>query len=113
MNVAYRHGLDLSAHRSMTLSWKNVQEADLIVVMHPEQERALAREFGRRRGVTVLGDLDPAPITTRAVQDPFGLGEAVFESSYSRIDRCVEALVAVLSAYSYELPKRDAAARFA
>jgi len=38
----------------------------------------------------VLGDLDPQPVRTRAIVDPFGHGEEMFEEVYARVDRCVE-----------------------
>jgi hypothetical protein len=46
----------------------------------------------------VLGDLDPLPIRQRTIQDPWGASDAVFEDSYSRIERCVRELARTLGA---------------
>lgn len=87
--VAAAHGLDLAIHRSKLLTPEAVRDAQRIVVMEPGQRTALRRSFGRRGGVTVLGDLDPDPIPRRAIKDPDGGAREVFEDVYARIDRCV------------------------
>jgi protein-tyrosine-phosphatase len=96
--VASRRGFDLSHHLSTQLSQEEVRKTDLIVVMNAAQRRALIELFGRQRdSVLVLGDLDPLPIETRAIRDPIGQSEEVFEASYDRIDRCVKELVSALA----------------
>ena len=39
-----------------------------------------------------LGDLDPAPVTSRAIEDPVDQGPAVCDRAYARIERCVAEL---------------------
>ncbi len=94
--VAARRGIDLSAHRSQILTAAVARAADVIVVMDGEQERAVRAMGAAPSNVVVLGDLDPAPIETRAVRDPIGQAADVFEESYARIDRCVAALVTAI-----------------
>jgi protein-tyrosine phosphatase len=94
VDVAATRGLDLSGHRSQLLASADVHAADLIVVMDQTQRRALSAMFGRgSRDVLILGDLDPEPIETRAIQDPAEQSKEVCEQSYSRIERCVRQLV--------------------
>jgi len=91
--AAARRGGDLSSHRSRALTAELVRSADVIVVMDAAQRREVCDRFGRLpRSVIVLGDLDPAPIKTRAIRDPVDQGPEVFEESYARIERCVAEL---------------------
>jgi protein-tyrosine-phosphatase len=94
--VARRRGLDLSQHRSQFITKELVDAADLIVVMDQGQRRGIEQRFGRRAGVVVLGDLDPDPIDTRTVRDPYNQREDVFEAVYARIDRAVSTLARAL-----------------
>jgi protein-tyrosine-phosphatase len=91
--TATRRGLDLSTHRSQLLTSGLIAASDLIVVMDERQKRALRTDFGRSDGVVLLGDLDPDPIDTRTVRDPYDQDETIFEAVYERIDRCIHALV--------------------
>jgi protein-tyrosine-phosphatase len=95
--AAARYGVDLRDHRSQLATADLVRAADVIVVMEPEQRRIVCQRFGRAaRDVLLLGDLDPAPITSRAITDPWEQGPAVCEAVYQRIARCVEALADAL-----------------
>jgi len=95
--AAARRGVDLSNHRSRLLTADLVSAADLLVVMEPEQQRAVCERFGRwPRDVIVLGDLDPAPIEARTIRDPIEQGPDVFEASYARIECCVREFASVL-----------------
>jgi protein-tyrosine phosphatase len=92
--VAASRGLDLARHQSKQLARELVRGADLVVVMEPGQAHALWTRFGRVPGrVLVLGDLDPLPIATRSIRDPIEQPWEVFEESYTRIDRCLSALI--------------------
>lgn len=95
IDAAERRGIDLRAHRSQLLT-SALAAADLVVVMDSGQQRSLATQFGRTTGVVLLGDLDPHPIDTRTVRDPYDQETAVFDAVYERIDRCIEQLVASL-----------------
>lgn len=91
--VALRRGYDVSAHRSSLIEpW--VLSAELIVVMDPAQAVELRNRFGRPHGVLlVLGDLDPRGAQQRTIRDPWGCEDAIFDQSFARIERCVDAMV--------------------
>lgn len=94
VRIAAERGLDLSDHRSETLTPARVTQAEFVVVMDARQRRAVCRLFGLDpSNVIILGDLDPEPIDTRAIRDPINQPDAVFEASYDRIDRCIRQLV--------------------
>lgn len=99
VKVAAARGLDLTAHRSALLTPAGVAGAGLVVVMDRAQQRAVCAHYGKRlREVVILGDLDPNAIETRQVNDPWNQPEPVFEACYTRIDRCLRALVEGASA---------------
>jgi len=86
-------GIDLSAHRSTLISEKIVGASDLFVVMEVGHRRTLETRYGvDRRRILVLGDLDPADITQRAIPDPYERSLEVFHDCYARLDRCIREL---------------------
>jgi protein-tyrosine phosphatase len=95
--AASRRGVDLSRHRSRLVSAKVLRTAELLVVMSPEQARAIRRLAKRPVQVLVLGDLDPELIPSRTIVDPWGASDDVFDASYDRIERCVGALVRLMT----------------
>jgi protein-tyrosine phosphatase len=97
VGAASRRGIDLSAHRSALLTGDAVRRSDLVVVMSPEQAMAVRASFVRDSLVIVLGDLDPRPIESRTIRDPWGADDAVYEASYARIERCVRALAVAVA----------------
>ena len=98
VHAARRRGVELSAHRSALVSHASVCGARLIVVMEPRQKWRLRMRFGVRPDrVLVMGDLDPLPIATRAVADPWEGDELVLEGAYARVGRCARALADALS----------------
>ncbi len=71
-----------------------MRTADVIFVMDTAQRRLLCERFGRTpRDVVLLGDFDPGPVTSRAIEDPWEQGPDVCETVYGRIERCIGALV--------------------
>ena len=98
IEVAAARGAPLDAHRSRLVTRELVLDSDLIVVMEAYQAEELAVRYGRRRGVIVLGDLDPRSFSTRTIPDPWNRGREAFVASYERIDRCLAALASSLSA---------------
>ena len=71
--------------------------ADLIVVMEELQRRSICERFGRSmRDVLLLGDLDPMPVMSRAIEDPVEQEREVCERAYARIERCVGELARAL-----------------
>lgn len=95
--AAARRGVDLARHRSALLSHASVYGAGLIVVMEPRQAWRLRVRFGVRGSrILVMGDLDPLPVRTRAVRDPWEEDNEVLEASYARLGRCVAAMAHAL-----------------
>lgn len=86
-------GVDLATHQSRQLSRDLIREVDLVLVMEPEQARAI-RSVGNGSTATtmLLGDFDPEPVSTRAIPDPYGGSLATFLACYRQIDRCVAAV---------------------
>lgn len=98
IEAARARGLDLTSHRSRLLTREMVSTAGLVVVMEAAQGRAIHEQFGRaRRDVLVLGDVDPAPIATRNIHDPYDQSLDVFSAVYERMDRCLDSFAAVLA----------------
>jgi protein-tyrosine-phosphatase len=98
--VSRRRGIDLSLHTSQLIDAQALREYDLVVVMDGRQAHDLKTAYADIGSVIVLGDLDPQPITRRAIVDPFGRSEQVFDESYARIDRCLDTLIG--AAYSFD-----------
>ncbi|HEX7120395.1 MAG TPA: hypothetical protein VF212_16495 [Longimicrobiales bacterium] len=97
VEAAARWGVDLSAHRSRRVTVEDLRRAELVVVVEPRQLRPLLRLGCPAAKLLVLGDLDPAPIDTRSIPDPFDRTESVFIESYRRIHRCLHALLGAVS----------------
>lgn len=91
-------GIDLAPHRSRRLTAEEASRAGLVVVMDPRQRRGVRRLGCPARNALVLGDLDPDPVATREIVDPFGRPAIVLLESYRRIARCVDALLRALAA---------------
>jgi protein-tyrosine phosphatase len=97
LEVSARRGLDLSLFRSRPIFSDSVDNADLVIVMDAEQERQLRRMFAvRDERIIIAGDLDPEPGSTRRIRDPWKQSIEIFESSFSRLDRCAETLITTL-----------------
>jgi len=96
VEVARERGLDLGAHRSKLVTPELVRTARLIIVMDPSQRATLIGRYGRADDIVVMGDLDPEPCSRRAIRDPVEQPREVFAASYSRIERCVAALVGTI-----------------
>jgi protein-tyrosine-phosphatase len=91
--VALGRGTDLSGHRSRLFTAEEARTVDLVVVMEGQQGRRVEARLGASPArVLVLGDLDPEPIESRAIPDPYGHDVEFFIRTYDRIDRCVAEL---------------------
>jgi len=97
IEAAAAHGIDLSTHRSQLINRALLESADLVVVMDAALSRAVVARGKTTFRVLVLGDLDPLPIETREIIDPFGAARAAFDRCYARIDRCVAELARTLA----------------
>jgi protein-tyrosine phosphatase len=88
--VAGARGTDLTAHRSQLLSRSLLDAATVVLVMNTRQRATISARRPELTGrIIVLGDLDPQPISTREIVDPWGRSRETFEDSYNRIDRCM------------------------
>lgn len=88
--AAARRGIDLTGHTSQFAIADVVRTADFVVVMDPVQRRAVCERFARSPSdVLLLGDFDPAPVPSRAIEDPVEQGPEACERAYARIERCV------------------------
>jgi protein-tyrosine phosphatase len=96
--VAGRKGLDLSAHRSRLITSDILDQADLLIVMGEDQERALRIGFGVPPDqIVVAADLDPESTHGRTVLDPWGQPIKAFEASFERLDRIAAHFVSVMN----------------
>nr|WP_244132007.1 low molecular weight phosphotyrosine protein phosphatase [Burkholderia plantarii] len=75
-------GIDISAHRSRQLVWRQCLHADLILTMDREQKAAIQGRLPHLRGkvfrVGELIDID--------IDDPYRKGSQAFEHALERID---------------------------
>lgn len=95
--AAARWGVDLTDHTSQLAFADVVRAADLIVVMDDLHRRTIRERFGRgARDLLLLGDLDPEPVTSRAIEDPVQQGPEVCDRVFARIERCVARLAKAL-----------------
>jgi protein-tyrosine phosphatase len=97
LSVARLRGIDLSSHLSTLVTPKAVSAADLVVVMSDEQAGRIRSSYGHSVRLLTLGDLDPLPIQSRTITDPWGCDEQVVDQVYSRIDRCVVQLAKLIA----------------
>ncbi len=95
--AAAQRGVDLSSHVSHLVTSRAVRSGALVVTMSADQARLVRRVANRAVWVVVLGDLDPEPISTRSILDPWGGTGETFEESYSRIDRCIWQLLLTMA----------------
>ena len=100
LGSASRFAIDLTMHRSTLITPGAIGSADLVVVMSATQARAVERTYRVRQPPLVLGDLDPGPIETRTIVDPWGGPPELFDTSYARIERCVRELALLIASSS-------------
>ncbi len=94
IQAARERGVDLTGHRSASITPASLGPGTLTVVMDPRQARELSRRFpDSDLWVLVLGDLDPGLIDTRRIFDPILHSVDVFREVYDRIGRCVDELI--------------------
>lgn len=93
LSVARTHGVDTSGHRSVVVDRAMLERADLVVLVDPAHEARLRTvASGVSVRTLVLGDLDPEPVRSRTIRDPWGEDPAVFQRVFDRLDRCLDVL---------------------
>jgi len=96
IEVAREWGVDLSNHRSITVSDPSVREADLILVMDEPQRDRLRRSFAQVDSpVIVMSDLELRAVPPRGIPDPVDQPHEVFRKVYSRISDVVETIASL------------------
>lgn len=92
--AAARRSVDNREHVSELVSAAAVEKADLVLLVDPSHRSRLRREAGAVPArVLVLGDLDPEPVDSRVVRDPWGESREVYDQVFRRLDRCLEVLL--------------------
>lgn len=90
-------GIDLGPHRSRLITTQMLREHDLVVVMETGQRtQLLTNHRVPDAQILLLGDLDPEPIETRTIPDPYAGSLEDFTRCYERVQRCIEALAGAL-----------------
>jgi protein-tyrosine phosphatase len=91
--AASRCGVDLRTHESRLFTSVTFTEHTVVFVMNALQRRSIVQAVPPVEDrVFILGDLDPMPISTREIRDPWGGSASEFDASYARVARCVAAL---------------------
>jgi protein-tyrosine-phosphatase len=92
LRSAERHALDLTQHRTTSLSAELVAWADLILVMGPSHFVRVAELGGEERTalLTAFAEGEEADgLEGSGVPDPFGGDDAAYEEAYDSLDRLV------------------------
>lgn len=96
VELALARGVDLRGHRSQLVTPGLLAGYGLVVTMEPRQLEQVRPLAGPATLVLALGDLDPGPIETRAIPDPWGQPRDVYGRVLDRLDRSVDALARAL-----------------
>lgn len=92
ISAARRQGQDLSSHRATDLRDLELRSGDLLLVMEACQARELRRRLGGRIDIDIalLGLWCTPPMPH--LHDPYTLGDAYFDTCYTRVRQAVTAL---------------------
>lgn len=83
-----KYGLDISGHRSRTVTADMLEASDLILTMEPNHKEALRAEFPESAGRIFL--LSEMAGTYAAVEDPYGGPIEAYAEAASAIDQFIE-----------------------
>jgi len=99
LETALARGVDTSAHRSQVVTRELLDSCDLLVLVDNRHLRRLRRSVGPITTAAVhLGDLDPEPIRSRTIRDPWGQELRVYDDVFDRLDRCLAVLAEAVTA---------------
>ena len=105
LSVARARGIDHSTHVSKVVSVEMVKAADAVIVFDRGNARRLRRLMGGRpRHMFYLGDFDPHWDGRRAILDPWGKPDGVFDQTFARIERCIDSMLSGLPVIPSERP---------
>ena len=88
LQVMAERSLDISDHRSHTLSARDVGEADLILVMAQGHQEAIEVEFPQARGKTYL--LSEMVGKSYDILDPYGAPQAAYRRCADELEDLIE-----------------------
>jgi len=88
LQVMVERGLDISDHRSRILTARDVEEADLILVMAQSHREAIEVEFPQARGKTYL--LSEMAGRSYDISDPGGAPLAVYRRCADELENLIE-----------------------
>lgn len=88
LQVMAERGLDISDHRSHVLIARDVEEADLILVMAQGHREAIEAEFPQARGKTVL--LSEMVGRSYDIPDPYGAPMAAYRRCADELEDLIE-----------------------
>ena len=93
---SFKVGVPLDEHRAQAVSETLVNEADVILVMEPDQQEELIARFPQAAEKTfLLGHFDPErPLTE--IADPYGMPAAEFDACYARLSAACDGFLARL-----------------
>ncbi len=96
--LASLRGIDLSGHRSRSVTSEDVASADVILIMDRRNEALLAERHPESVGkVVLLGSFDPlAPLLGPTIADPYDRGEEALADCFDRLERSVMRFVEAL-----------------
>lgn len=91
LDVAARHGLDLSRHRSREVDRDLIDWADLILVMSPSHLVRLAELGGAGKAALLdaFAEGDAVAEVGGGVTDPFGGDDEAYEETFLTLERLV------------------------
>jgi protein-tyrosine-phosphatase len=83
-----KYGLDISGHRSRTVTAEMLEASDLILTMEPNHKEALRTEFPTSAGrIFLLSEMAGA---YAAIEDPYGGPMEAYVEAASAIDQFLE-----------------------
>jgi protein-tyrosine phosphatase len=94
LKAASRRQLHHGDHISRLVSEELLDDVDLILLVDASHRTRMRRRLNRVPGPhLVLGDLDPEPVKSRTIPDPWGESQEVYDQVFERLDRCLEVLL--------------------
>ena len=100
--AALAYGVDLSAHRARMLSKDLLKQADLVLVMEPQQAAIIRRAFFFSRiHVKLLTEFDPQDLGSE-IEDPYGGPYEAYQQCAIRLEACIRGLIPYLEQHVQE-----------
>ncbi len=92
--VCEEHGIDISTHRSLSISGEELQRADLILCMEKGHRQFLQTFFPWHRKKTFLLGAWPGKETRKSgIKDPMGGSMKIYRQAYDLIEKHIERIM--------------------